>query len=61
VVVVDRSVACSRRVTPRLDGIGPEALTPLDERDAPLGHEPAGVADLHAEVLSDRSDVEKMR
>ena len=42
------------------DRIEPEQVSPLDERDASFGDEPADVADADAEVRGERVDVDEV-
>ena len=42
------------------DRIEPEQMSPLDERDASFGDEPADVADADAEVRGERVDVDEV-
>ncbi len=42
-----------------LSGVEAEQVAPLDERDAPLGDEAADVADVDAEAVGQRGDVEQ--
>lgn len=44
-----------------LDRIEPQQVAPLDERDAPLGHQPSNVTDIDTKMTGERRDVEQVR
>jgi hypothetical protein len=46
---------------PDLSRVEADEVTPLQEGDAPLGHEPTDVAGVHAQVLGQGRDVEQPR